>query len=431
MPTLSGNVASILGRTIPRRFEVWVQPDGIEPWGDGITLAHAERIDLGGNGANTTLTTFIRPGWATLTFFEGGMQSDSVRILVTDQTRTWGEAIRNAREAEGNDVAELMRFLERIHGMLNTAQRQANDIRAQAERDAAGVRNEVNRLKGLADSSASQARNAAERAANTVNGVENPVGSTIAKRTSRGTLRVANPTGTDDAATKQYVDNIAARKMDTSAKLPPNQISGFPSWLTGASVYETSDGYDKLVIRNGEGAIYTAPPVDESSRCDRLAIPRGYADSRYAKKTDVKFLHLRNLNGMTTARGTLVGYDYDPSASTLALRTLAGQLTAAEPTDNTHVATKKYVDDKFGRTYSNPISGMRISRRSNIVTVYLSHADPKAVEGVTLGPDWRPEWSVHGRDYHHQGKAKITAEGKIVIENRTQPVTATFTYVRK
>lgn len=430
MPTLTGDIRDITNRVI-NDLEVWIQPDEIQATRQGIQAATAVKLPVAGTG----ILANVNPGWATLTLFGNGMQSDSVRILVTEDTRTWSEAIRNARATENRTTDQLIEIANQISADMHRAE----DTVTRAQIQAAGeldttkrfiiARTEAIKQEAIRARDAAQA--AERRATTTVNGVETPTASTVAKRTARGTLRVSNPTGNDDAATKQYVDNIAARKMDTTAKVPPNQISGFPSWLTGANVYETSDGYDKLVIRNGEGAIYTAPPVDESSRCDRLAIPRGYADSRYAKKTDVKFLHLRNLNGMTTARGTLVGYDFDPSASTLALRTLAGQLTSAEPTDNTHVATKKYVDGKFGRTYSNPISGMRISRRSDIVTVYLSHADPKAVERVTLSPDWCPEWSVHGRDYNHQGKVKITSEGKIVIENKTQPVTATFTYVRK
>ena len=126
-------------------------------------------------------------------------------------------------------------------------------------------------------------------------------GNTIALRTARGTLTVAAPTATTDAATKKYVDDSVGGKQDTLT--------------AGTGINIDSD------------TVKISDNVSRTSATDMgVWIP---VQTRPA--------------GPPTWSDVPVGTD-EATVNSIVRRTAAGQIYTASPTANGHAATKEYVD---------------------------------------------------------------------------------------
>lgn len=163
----------------------------------------------------------------------------------------------------------------------------------------------------------------------------------IPLRTANGNISVPPTPGSDNsAASKKYVDDLAATKVSTTNNpykfYGTNSTGDQTTW--GADYYATSY---TVGLRGNGGTLFVGPPTD-----NKHATTKKYVDDLAATKLDKT--DLKNRVYCTLSDGTPSTIEYDSAVKQYSLmyRYTNGRCKVGEPVTADDCATKGYVDSK-------------------------------------------------------------------------------------
>lgn len=186
----------------------------------------------------------------------------------------------------------------------------------------------------------------------------NATASNIVQRGASGEVTVPQtPTADTQAASKKYVDDQDATKVD---KVTHN--SGLYAYVNdtaqGQMLISREYSGDAIVRWTADGNINVATPTANSH-----AATKKYVDDVDATKLDmVTSTAVDNRVYGVSASGvqTMYRMDVDATANSIPWREVSGTVKVGTPTIDAHAATKKYVDDGLALKQPNLVSGTNI-----------------------------------------------------------------------
>ena len=168
---------------------------------------------------------------------------------------------------------------------------------------------------------------------------------TIPFRDANGRTKVAAPDADGDAANKKYVvDNFLAKQTGTTT-YPQAYVKDIDGTQVAFNIVK--DGYDvnSLVRRTGGGQVVCAAPEGSND-----AVNLNYANGQYLPKQTATSIYPQVYVKYSTGNQGMINYHDTVVNGSLVLRTNTGQIPVpTTPTDNSHAASKAYVDAAVGQ----------------------------------------------------------------------------------
>lgn len=161
-------------------------------------------------------------------------------------------------------------------------------------------------------------------------------GKVIRRESDSDAIRTGDPTAWYHAANKKYVDNQVAEKANTSHTHTSSDVTDAANGYTLTSV-ATNAG--RLVEVSGNGTL-EVHPANLTNGNAHAVTNKKYVDEEVAQKADVSHTHtLEDISGVPKSSS--------PSAvaNTIVTRNTSGHFSVAEPTSDSHAASRGYVDD--------------------------------------------------------------------------------------
>ena len=167
----------------------------------------------------------------------------------------------------------------------------------------------------------------------------------VVQRDAAGGIQVPyTPSGNSYAASKYYVDSGFVAKSTEASVYPQAYIKNADGTQTRMSIAQENEA-NAIVRRSDTGRIRCASPTEAGQ-----AATKGYVDDNFlAKQTGASTYYqvygklADGSQGMQNATSAIVN-------AAIVIRTGAGQINVpATPTDNTHAASKQYVDAAVGQ----------------------------------------------------------------------------------
>ncbi len=181
------------------------------------------------------------------------------------------------------------------------------------------------------------------------------------------TLHIPSDDG-GDMATRTYVDDNAVKRDKTSAF----KVYGVSNADTPVMVpYSTAAGNYTLVYRDNNGCAKVNAPTNDLDAANKKYVD----DTAVAKSTTANMLYGRS-NGEEFAFPVSTA----ATAWNIPRRNATGQIVSTEPTEDNHLATKKYVDDTAVHTVR-----ASFSLSENSTNTVLSGINTDGVVTTTTG----------------------------------------------
>ena len=155
-----------------------------------------------------------------------------------------------------------------------------------------------------------------------------------------------------------------------------------------------------IILRDANGRANIVDPTEDANIANKI-----YVDTADAKKVDKKTTtgyYAYTHDGSTQAE---LKISQSNDASTLVQRNSAGQISAADPTNTTHCATKKYVDDAIPHLYEHiiTIGDAAIANFHVIFRVLSTKSD--AYDLATLVTAYKGQFlPATGKDYYEENQ---------------------------
>ena len=386
--------------------EVWITAEEVRTRAGGtVVLPEKSRVLVGDNG---DFTTNIEPGAALLIVAHNGYRGETIPLLVTDSHTTIDQCINAARLADGTEQTELEQLIDRISKSqrilsdgVADAKQAARDAQAsataadQSKTDAADSSAQAKASATAADQSKTDAANSAAMAesseyaafenARSARGSKDAAADSAAKAKGSedaAANSAAKAKGSEDAAAasaadaKKYAENTKVsagekaplkhthkaaditdldEKLNTKADKSHTHTSND---ITDAQADGRNAASGKLVKWDSSGRIKTPGPIENEN-----PVTLWYLNDKLATKADTSHTH----DGADITNTTGYMGRVDRAGRVVAIANDGFVHSDEDPTDDTHLVRKSYVDDNLATKVDKSQVAEAVTKQGDIV----------------------------------------------------------------